>query len=260
MQILTNQSNNILYLTIQDPKHKNALGLEIGQLLLEKLSRVNANKEDIRLVVITAGSITAKSGEKIWIAGGNLKDLATLNSEQARSYVELYVKIAQKIKQIEVPVIALVDGAAIGGGAELALWCDLRVMTAGSSFSFKQTKLGLATGYGSCHHLVSLIGLARAQDLLLRARKINAKETFDIGLCSLILDETLPAKNRDLEQFFDEIASNSFYGLAAQKKMLRLQFDASIVSKELDIFENTWMNHDHTLFLENFFNKKNKLT
>ena len=260
MQILSHKSNNIIYLTIQDPKHKNALGLKIGQLLLENLTKITTNEQDIRAVVITADSVTAKSGEKIWIAGGNLKELSTLDKKQARNYVELYVKIAEKIREIDVPVIALIDGAAIGGGAELALWCDLRVVTANSSLSFKQTKLGLATGYGTCNHLVSLIGLARAQDLLLRARKLDAKELFDIGLCSLISDpkKNSPLESLELKDFLEQITNNSFYGLAAQKKMLSLQHDRVAIAKELDIFEDTWLNPDHKNFLDNFLgNKRN---
>ena len=201
MQIDSQLINQTLFLTINDQTHRNALGLEIGKLLLEKLTELKDSIGDLKAVVLSANPIMSKSGADIWVAGGNLKELAGFNKQQARTYVELYTSIGICITEIPVPVICFINGAAIGGGAELALWCDLRVMTEDASLSFKQTKLGLATGYGGCSRLSSLLGVAKASDILLRARSLTSNQALDLGLCSLVVKESKDYNSAELSNF-----------------------------------------------------------
>ena len=201
MQIDSELINQTLFLTINDQTHRNALGLEIGKLLLEKLMELRDSIGDLKAVVLSANPVMSKSGADIWVAGGNLKELAGFNKQQARTYVELYTNIGICITEIPVPVICFINGAAIGGGAELALWCDLRVMTEDASLSFKQTKLGLATGYGGCSRLSSLLGVAKASDILLRARSLTSNQALDLGLCSLVVKESKDYNSAELSNF-----------------------------------------------------------
>lgn len=255
MQIDSQLINQTLFLTINDQIHRNALGLKIGQLLLEKLTELKKSTEGLKAVVLSANPVKSKSGEDIWVAGGNLKELAGFNKEQARSYAELYTKIGVSITELPIPVVCLINGAAIGGGAELALWCDLRVMTEDASLSFKQTKLGLATGYGGCSRLSSLIGLANATDILLRARSLTSKQALDLGLCSLVLKKSKDYNSAEITDFLQAFTESSALGLSAQKKMLSLGVEREILKKENSIFEDTWLNVDHKKFLNKFLSK-----
>lgn len=250
MTVVSKLDRQTLFLTIDDPAHRNSLGLNVGKKLLEEVKRIENNPpKDLRAVVINAKPCATKSGKKVWIAGGNLKELETLSASDAKKYTKLYSKIGIAISNLPVPVVCHIDGQAIGGGAELAMWCDIRIMSKESSFIFKQTKVGLATGYGSCQRIVSLLGLSKAQKLLLLGEEVMAIEAEDSGLCHFSNGQ------EDLEKVLNDIIGNTYEGLKLQKSMLALSSRKASIKKENKLFKRSWLNPDHIKFLKNFIKK-----
>ena len=140
--------------------------------------------------MITAAPVEKPKGA-LWIAGGDLIELAALQDKtEGRRYAGMMSEALRLLRRSGRLVITAVDGAAIGGGAELALAGDIRLATERSYFEFKQLRAGLATGYGSARRLVDLIGLARSERLLYFCEKISAAEAAQLGLVHRLADSS----------------------------------------------------------------------
>ncbi len=250
---------------LQRGERRNALGPTLGQALQDALASSEAelrqwyevqNQDEeppYRCLVISAESVAAREGSApIWIAGGDLKELAELRTAaEGRAYAESFISLTTGLQDLPIPVLVLVDGLAIGGGAELALAGDLRFATARSEFHFKQLEVGLTTGYGTCQRLVSLLGQARATDLLLLRRKLTASEALASQLLNEVAQDALAleALARETVKAFARLSP---WALAAQKKMLQapaLTHRAQLMNAELKLFEGLWMHGWHKEFL-----------
>ena len=170
------------------PERGNGLGTSIAHELLVA-TKALSEESGGRVLVITTKPMV-KNGRATWIAGGDLKELAQLlDRDEAAAYADTLGRVCESLSRIPIAVIAAMDGAAIGGGAELALWCDERLMTERSSLEFRQLKAGLACGYGTTKRLCDLIGLARAQQLIYQCTALTAVEARRLGLCSEIVED-----------------------------------------------------------------------
>src|SRR5262249_1671849 len=150
----TSKRDGVTRWTIARPERGNALGTTVAAELLGALADLGGDADTPRAVVLTAECVS-KGSQRTWIAGGDLKELAAIASgREARAYAASLWAFIDGLAKLPMPVIVAVDGAAIGGGAELALAGDLRLATAASTLDFKQLRVGLATGYGSAKRLV----------------------------------------------------------------------------------------------------------
>lgn len=241
---------------ICDQQSKNALGMALGLEILDKIKLLKKDlKSSCRALVITAKSFRSDCGQKIWISGGNLKELAGYTRQQAKEYIELYSRIGRSFAELEIPVICMIDGAAIGGGAELALWADLRAMSEDSSLDFKQSRIGLGPGYGGCGRLVQLVGLALAQRYLLLGRRLDAKEAKEANFVHFIYKSNKNSAADCLNQLIGQIKETSPIGNKIQKCMLSLFSDTDNLHREQQLFLSYWQNTDHKNFLKKFLNK-----
>ncbi len=246
---------------IQRPERLNALGTTVAKELADSLSELTARRKLPRALVITA--TPSPSQRPIWVAGGDLHELAQLKDQsQARAYAENLSGFIAGLDRLPIPVIVGIDGEAIGGGAELALSGDIRMATAQTSFSFKQLKVGLATGYGGANRLVTLAGLSRAQGILLLSKTMTAKDALTLGLIHEVVQDTQSLKNAILAQT-QAWAELSFEALAAQKAMLwhsTHTLSESARQAEIEIFTKLWLNPHHASFLEGFTGREPKKT
>ena len=128
------------------------------------------------------GLIITGSGEKAFVAGADIKEFLELTPEEAKIFAEKGQNIFFKIENYHVPVIALVNGFALGGGCELALACHIRVATANAKFGQPEVNLGLIPGYGGTQRLTQLIGKGKAIELMVTADMINAEEAHRLNL------------------------------------------------------------------------------
>jgi enoyl-CoA hydratase/carnithine racemase len=237
---------------VSRPDRLNAIGVSIAKELTDtlELARRQVNT-GIRAVVITAESQT-RGDRVVWIAGGDLKELSELSlKREGGDYARSMRLFCEGLEYLPFPVITVVDGAAIGGGAELALAGDVRFATVRSSFEFKQLKIGLATGYGAASRLTELLGKSRAQSLLFFAETLDAEVAHQSGLVHRLITSS---SVEDIGKAILPILQLEPAAVFAQKKMLRCASSAAGANHSWsdEIFESIWMNETHSKNLESF--------
>lgn len=243
---------------IARPERGNALGptlaAELTALAQELTARLAAPPPKPRCLVMTAEP-AGDGARRTWIAGGDLKELVHEGSQsQGERYAASLSDCIAGLDRLPLPVVIAVDGDAIGGGAELALAGDIRVMTRASRLVFRQLAVGLATGYGGARRLVSLVGLSRAQDLLFSGRTVTADECLAMGLVHEVVEDAA-AMGRRLVERAAELAALEPAALAAQKAMLWHAVHShpgAARAAELALFRELWGNPTHRRFLAQF--------
>ena len=238
------------------PDRLNALGTTLAKELADTLDITRSHLDpSVRAIVITAETVV-KSGKAYWIAGGDLTELSTLDQRQlARAYARSMRIFCEGLEMLPIPVITVVDGSAIGGGAELALAGDIRFATVRSSFDFRQLKLGLATGYGAASRLVDLLGKSKAQSLLYFCQSVDAESAHREGLVHNLIAS---AQREDIGLQILPILHLEPLAIRAQKKMLRLASSqpSGDHSWADEAFEAIWLNETHSKNLAEFKKKR----
>ena len=183
----------ILTITINRPEKMNALNVATVEEIRTAIQRVYDDTE-IQGVIITG------SGEKAFVAGADIKEIAELNEVNARKFAESGQEVFALIENCHKPVIAAVNGFALGGGCELAMACHLRVATKNARFGQPEVNLGVIPGYGGTQRLTQLIGKSKALELMMTGDMISADEAEDLGLVNYVLHnmEELKAKSEEL--------------------------------------------------------------
>ena len=182
--ILVDIVDHIAVLTINRPEALNAINREVMGALNTFFSE-NKDNEDIYGVIITG------SGSKAFVAGADIKEFENLNEEAGSALSKFGHDTYFLIEQFHVPVIAAVNGFALGGGCELAMACHMRVAGSHAKFGQPEVNLGLVPGYGGVQRLIQLIGKGRAIEMLLTADMINAEEALSLGLVNHIVEPGL---------------------------------------------------------------------
>ncbi len=186
--LIYDTKNNFVLITINRPKKLNAL----NQDLIEELNHVlkYAEEDDaVRAVVITG------SGEKAFVAGADIKEFSEFTVAQGEDLARKgQALLFDFIDHMSTPVIAAINGYALGGGLELALACHLRIACEEAKFGFPEVSLGLIPGYGGTQRLPQIVGKSHAMDLILTARMLGAEEAYDISLINEVVkrEELLP--------------------------------------------------------------------
>lgn len=195
--ILTENTDGILTLTINRPAKLNALNQATLREIKEVIQSVYTD-ERVKGVIITG------SGEKAFVAGADIAEFSGLDAESGRSLAQNGHDIFFAIERCPKPVIAAVNGFALGGGCELAMACHLRVASNNAKFGQPEVNLGLIPGYGGTQRLVQLIGKGRAMELLLTSDMINAEQAHTFGLVNHVTDAAglLPKCKEILEKIF----------------------------------------------------------
>ncbi len=169
----------IEYWTIAGEARRNALSRAMIQELLENLERLRGERS-VRCVVLTG------EGEKAFCAGADLKERATMSADEVHQFHRSLLAAFRGIEQAPQAFVAAMNGAALGGGLEMALACDLRVVVDGAEMGLPEVGLGIIPGAGGTVRLPRAIGVARAKDLILTGRRIGAAEAFAMGLVSRV--------------------------------------------------------------------------
>jgi len=178
--ILVGKSNRLAWLTLNRPEKLNALNNEV----LSELEKVIASLEqdpEVGALVITG------SGEKAFVAGADIAELKTLDTAGARIQALRGQAVFQRIEAMAKPVIAAVNGFALGGGCELALACHIRIASENARFGLPEVSLGVLPGYGGTQRLPRLVGKGVALDMILSGEMIPAAEALRMGLVSRVV-------------------------------------------------------------------------
>lgn len=181
--LLAEKRNRIAFVTINRPDKLNALN-ELAKTELKAVFEEIKTDSEVDVVVLTG------AGEKGFVAGTDIKELAQLNAESGESFSEGGQSILNAIERLGKPVIAAVNGYALGGGTELALACHIRIASENAKFGQPEVNLGIIPGYGGTQRLARLVGTGRATELILSGDQIDAQEALRIGLVNKVVPLT----------------------------------------------------------------------
>ncbi|MEJ5167501.1 MAG: enoyl-CoA hydratase-related protein [Thermoanaerobaculia bacterium] len=172
----------ILLLKISRPEALNALNREVLNSLEEELEKAENDRE-------IGGIIITGEGEKAFVAGADIKEFSSYGPVEAYRMAKRGQEIFSKIENFPKPVIAAVNGFALGGGCELALSCHIRIASKGAKFGQPEVNLGIIPGYGGTQRLPRIVGLGRALEIILSGKMIDAEEAFRIGLVNKVVEK-----------------------------------------------------------------------
>ena len=190
-----NLSNDghIYTIQINNPKALNALNSSILHEFNRALTVVE-NDKNIRVLIITGV-------DKSFVAGADISEMAKLDETAGKAFGEFGSEIFRRIELLHIPVIASINGFALGGGCELALCCDIRIASENAKFGQPEVGLGITPGFSATQRLPRLVGLGKAKELIYTASIINADEALRIGLVNKVCTpETLEEETLKMEQ------------------------------------------------------------
>lgn len=166
-------------LTINRPQALNALGSQVLEELDQAIDGVDLDQ--VRVLVVTG------AGDKAFVAGADISEMKDMNAAEGQAYGEKGSKIFRKLETLPIPVIAAINGFALGGGNELAMSCDIRLCSDNAVFGQPEVGLGITPGFGGTIRLARLIGsVSKAKEILLGGRNIKADQALAIGLVSAV--------------------------------------------------------------------------
>ena len=173
--LILEKENEIAILYVNRPKFLNALNAQTLEELSRAIDEVQKDS-DIKVLIITG------AGDKAFVAGADINFMLPLSRAEGRYFSDMGEKVFRKLELMEKPVIAAVNGFALGGGCELAMACDIRLTAENAIFGQPEVGLGIIPGFGGTQRLPRLVGEGRAKELTFTADNINAEEAYRIGL------------------------------------------------------------------------------
>lgn len=180
MSVVYRKEGQVALLTIDRPEVFNCLNVETLKQMRVHIQDIGFDKE-IRAVIVTG------AGEKAFCAGADLKERRTMSDRQVQEFIRLIRDTFSELEKLPKPTIAAVNGVALGGGTELALACDLRLMSESAQMGLTETSLGIIPGAGGTQRLPRLIGKGKAKELIYTARRVAADEAVQIGLVNKVI-------------------------------------------------------------------------
>lgn len=181
-QILTSTENSICTITINRPKSLNALNSQVLDTLIDIFHTISRDT-DTHVVLLTG------SGEKAFVAGADIAQMANMNSHDAIDFTRKGQTLIRMIEQLPKPVIAAVNGFALGGGFELALACDFIYASDNAKFALPEVTLGIMPGFGGTQNLPRLIGPNRSRELIFTGKMLSAAEAEHWGIVNAVTDQ-----------------------------------------------------------------------
>ncbi|MEC7584517.1 MAG: enoyl-CoA hydratase-related protein [Planctomycetota bacterium] len=249
-RVLCERRGSCLLVTLNAPERRNAIDLEMVQGLHKVLDE---HQEDGELAAI----VITGAGAKAFAAGADIAQLRDRTSEDAKAAINS--KIFNRIEEFPAPVIAAVRGFALGGGCELAIACDLRVLGESAKMGQPEVKLGIIPGAGGTYRLPRLVGLGKARELIYTGRIIDAAECLRIGLANeVVADEQVVERALAVAE---EIAKNGRQAVRSAKRATNelsrpgqanaMEFESSL---QADLFDSD----DKRARMDAFLNKSKK--
>lgn len=248
--VRTERQDAIVIWTVDRAETKNALDHATMDRLTDAIQEAR-DDASVRAAVLTGAG-------HMFVSGGDLRELRDRSTPQdAERLTDAGFELCRAIGEAPFPVIAALPGPAIGGGAELALACDLRVADVRAKLSFKQVRMGVTTAWGSARRLVSLVGAGAAARLLYTAHEVTAAEAKLLGLVEEVTENGL-ARTTALA-WASDIAQGSPRAIAEMKRLLQ---DATATGAaehralERQLFVDTWSGADHVEAVEAYFERR----
>ena len=273
---------DIAILRINRPEALNAMNLDVISEL-SKMIDIIAVDDSIKSVVITG------AGERSFCAGADISYMVNIDPMQAEKYATSAQEVINKIDRLEKPVIAAVNGFALGGGCELAMACDIRIASSNAKIGQPEVTIGIPPGWGGTQRLMRLVGPAKAKELIFTGKMIMADEAYHIGLVNKVInlgsDDKIPPEApkgdavREKERASEiakilnkklmdesialakEIAKNSFVAVKVSKKLINRGMDTDLeTGLRLEIYgwALCFAHEDRQKMMSAFLNKSKK--
>ncbi len=215
VDLLVEKKNHTLWVTLNRPDASNAYSIEMVKALVEVLKHADLDTQ-IRVIIITGAGKNFCAGGDIKAMKGKSGMFAGESNELREAYQAGIQQIPLTISQLKTPVIAMVNGAAVGAGCDLAAMCDLRVAGAEATFAETFARVGLVPGDGGAFFLTRLIGFGKAMEMFLTCKSVSAEEALKMGLVNqVVLQNELKTK---AEELADQLASLPPIALQMTKK------------------------------------------
>lgn len=227
--LLFKKEDNIGILSINRPKALNALNTQVLKELNEAIDMVS-DDDKVHILIITGEG-------RAFVAGADIAEMKDMNSSEAREFAKLGLETFRKIELMEKPVIAAVNGFALGGGCELSMCCDIRIASDKAKFGQPETGLGIIPGFAGTQRLSRLVGMGKAKELIYTANMIDAGGAEKIGL----VNKVVPA-----EELMNE-AMNMAKNIAS-KGQIAVRFAKSAINRGYETDIETGMAIERDLF------------
>jgi len=221
--IIYEKSGGIATITLNRPEALNAFSKEVIEEILKALEDVKAD-ENTRVVILTG------AGEKAFSAGADIKAMKGMNALKARELSLMGEKLCDALENLEKPVIAAINGYALGGGLEVAMACDIRIASENARMGQTEINIGLIPGWGGTQRLTRLIGKTKAKELIFTGKIVDAKTAEQLGIVNMVVPTE---KFREtVQQFAAELASKAPVALKVAKALINkgseISLDAAI--------------------------------
>lgn len=247
--ILVKIEGHIATVTINRPKALNALSTQVLTELNTVIDEISAN-QDVYALILTG------AGEKAFVAGADISEMKDKTVKEAAAYGAFGNEVFRKIETLRCPVIAAINGFALGGGCELAMSCDIRLASENAVFGQPEVGLGITPGFGGTQRLARTVGVGIAKEMIYTGRNIKASRAAEIGLVNKVVapEELLPVAVK----MATTIASNAPIAIANSKKAINagLQVDIdSGIAMEVDEFAACFATEDQTYGMKCFLER-----
>lgn len=248
--LLVDKKDAVAVLTVNRPKALNSLNSAVLDELLTALTEIGQD-QSVKAVVLTG------SGEKAFIAGADIAEMAGLNGQQAQAFSRQGQQLVNLIGRMTKPVIAAVNGFALGGGLEMALACDFAYASENAKFGLPEVTLGILPGFGGTQKLSRIIGRSRANEMIFTGKMLGAGEAKEWGIVNAVfpLGELV---NKAVETAV-KISANGSLGVASAKDAIRSGLDmgeAEGMSYESVLFGSLFATSDQKEGMKAFLEKR----
>lgn len=238
--LLYEKKEGIGTITINRPEALNALNTQVFKEIYSLLEEIEKD-DGVKVVIITG------KGDKAFVAGTDIKEMENLACNQARDLAMLARKTIDKIEALKKPVIAAINGFALGGGCELAMACDLRIASEKAKLGQPEINLGIIPGSGGTQRLPRLIGSSRAKRLIFTGELVDAKTAHEIGLVDMVVPH---------DQLMDESKKLAF--TIAGKSKVALALAKSAINRGLGLDLRTGLDYEIECFAQCFATSNQK--
>jgi len=249
-EVISQLEDGICTLTINREQVMNALNHEVISDLYEAIDEIEHNIDQIKGLIITG------AGQRSFVAGADISEFVGLSRKGAISLARKGQALFSEIEKLNIPVIAAVNGFALGGGCELAMACHIRVASTNAKFGQPEVNLGLIPGYGGTQRLIHYIGKGKAIEMLMTGDMINAEEAFRLGLVNHVVEpDQVLVKSKEI---IKKIAAKSPGAIQKVIKIVNSYFDYEMPGYEfeLDSFGNLMITKDAQEGVDAFLNKR----
>ncbi len=267
MEFVTYEVNGAVgIITINRPQALNALNSQVLDELDEAFSSVDLNT--VRALVLTG------AGDKSFVAGADIGEMSTLTKAEGEAFGKKGNDVFRKIETFPIPVIAAVNGFALGGGCEISMSCDIRICSDNAQFGQPEVGLGITPGFGGTQRLARLVGAGMAKQLIYTARNIKAPEALRIGLVNQVVSAEVDEAGNQVKsaqenlmavalKMAQTIAANAPIAVRNCKKAinegLEVDMDKAVVIEE-KLFGDCFETEDQKAGMGNFLKKKDDPT